>query len=162
MEGKKGKANSEIFETLGDFTSKENWDKFFTLRGTGDTFEWYAEWPELRDPIISQLQSSSASDGSADVQILVPGCGSSRVSEYLYDAGFRRTTNIDFSKVVVSDMLRRYVRSKPEMRWRVMDMTDLQRGEARPERLNRHPGGTLQKGAAWALARAQATGERPV
>ncbi|CAL9184938.1 unnamed protein product [Musa hybrid cultivar] len=126
MEGKKGKANSEIFETLGDFTSKENWDKFFTLRGTGDTFEWYAEWPELRDPLISQLQSSSASDGAADLQILVPGCGSSRVSEYLYDAGFRRTTNIDFSKVVVSDMLRRYVRSKPEMRWRVMDMTDLQ------------------------------------
>ncbi|URD73342.1 Methyltransferase domain [Musa troglodytarum] len=126
MEGKKGIASSEIFETLGDFTSKENWDKFFTLRGTGDTFEWYAEWPELRDPLISELQSSSASDGAADFQILVPGCGSSRVSEYLYDAGFRRTTNIDFSKVVVSDMLHRYVRSKPEMRWRVMDMTDLQ------------------------------------
>ncbi|RZS16167.1 hypothetical protein BHM03_00048129 [Ensete ventricosum] len=37
--------------------------------------------------------------------------------------------------------------------------------EARPERFNRHPGGTLQKGAAWALAQAQATGdsgERPV
>ncbi|WOL12832.1 hypothetical protein Cni_G21600 [Canna indica] len=122
MDKKKGKASSEIFDTLGDFTSKENWDKFFTLRGAGDSFEWYAEWPELRDTLLSQLQSSAADP----LQILVPGCGSSRVSEYLYDAGFRHTTNIDFSKVVVSDMLRRYVRSRPEMRWRVMDMTGMQ------------------------------------
>ncbi|XP_010929746.1 uncharacterized protein [Elaeis guineensis] len=114
----------EILETLGDFTSKENWDKFFTLRGTGDSFEWYAEWPALRDPLVAELSSLSTAD--TPIQILVPGCGSSRISEYLYDAGFQQITNIDFSKVVVSDMLRRYVRSRPEMRWRVMDMTDMQ------------------------------------
>lgn len=114
----------EILETLGDFTSKENWDKFFTLRGAGDSFEWYAEWPALGDPLVAELSSFSAAD--TPVEILVPGCGSSRVSECLYDAGFRQITNIDFSKVVVSDMLRRCVRSRPEMRWRVMDMTDMQ------------------------------------
>ncbi|KAG6514483.1 hypothetical protein ZIOFF_024843 [Zingiber officinale] len=129
MEKKKRReAATEIFDTLGDFTSKENWDKFFTVRGSGDSFEWYAEWPELRDPLLAQLKTVAAA--AADpLQILVPGCGSSRVSEYLYDDGFRCTTNIDFSKVVVSDMLRRYVRSRPEMRWRVMDMTELQFAE---------------------------------
>ncbi|KAJ3675714.1 hypothetical protein LUZ60_004756 [Juncus effusus] len=111
-----------IMETLTDFTSKENWDNFFSLRGSGDSFEWYADWPELKQPLLSQL--GGASDGI--FQILVPGCGSSRLSEFVYDSGFKHVTNVDFSKVVVSDMLRRYVRSRPEMKWRIMDMTELQ------------------------------------
>ncbi|KAK9933113.1 hypothetical protein M0R45_020321 [Rubus argutus] len=109
---------AELLETLGDFTSKENWDKFFTIRGTEDAFEWYAEWSELRDPLLSHLPPKP--------QILVPGCGSSRLSDHLYDAGFKSITNIDFSKVVISDCLRRNVRQRPDMRWRVMDMTAMQ------------------------------------
>ncbi|KAM7485866.1 hypothetical protein LguiA_001875 [Lonicera macranthoides] len=57
---------------------------------------------------------------------MVPGCGKSRLSEHLYDAGFRDITNIDFSKVVISEMLRRNVRLRPGMRWRVMDMISMQ------------------------------------
>ncbi|XP_044500497.1 eEF1A lysine and N-terminal methyltransferase [Mangifera indica] len=115
----KNESSSDILQTLGDFTSKENWDKFFAIRGCDDSFEWYAEWPPLRDPLISLL-------GPHSVQILVPGCGNSRLSEHLYDAGFHGITNIDFSKVVISDMLRRNVRDRPDMRWRVMDMTNMQ------------------------------------
>ncbi|XP_031263405.1 eEF1A lysine and N-terminal methyltransferase-like [Pistacia vera] len=120
--GKKNKnesSSSDLLQTLGDFTSKENWDKFFTIRGCDDSFEWYAEWPQLRGPLLSLLGPPSA-------QILVPGCGNSRLSEHLYDAGFHGITNIDFSKVVISDMLRRNVRDRPDMRWRVMDMTNMQ------------------------------------
>ncbi|OIW19191.1 hypothetical protein TanjilG_04934 [Lupinus angustifolius] len=116
---KNSKAKDDILETLGDFTSKENWDKFFSIRGKDDSFEWYAEWSQLKNPLISLLQSQS-------LQLLVPGCGNSRLSEYLYDAGFKLITNIDFSKVVISDMLRRNVRDRPGMRWRVMDMTKMQ------------------------------------
>ncbi|KAK8937666.1 hypothetical protein KSP40_PGU000553 [Platanthera guangdongensis] len=128
---KRGDIPLQLLETLGDFTSKENWDKFFSLRGAGDSFEWYAEWPFLRDPLLSQLSSvpsaaAASSDAARGIRLLVPGCGNSRVSEHLYDAGFQQITNIDFSKIVVSDMLRRNVRSRPEMRWRVMDMTDMQ------------------------------------
>ncbi|KAL0548017.1 hypothetical protein IC582_012456 [Cucumis melo] len=112
-----------ILQTLGDFTSKENWDNFFTIRGHGDAFEWYAEWPELKDPLISHLTTLSKSPSP---QILVPGCGNSSLSELLYDAGFGCITNIDFSKVAISDMLRRNVRERPDMRWRVMDMTNMQ------------------------------------
>lgn len=87
----------------------------------------YADWPELKGPLLSHLSAPSDSVSSTDlVEILVPGCGSSRLSEFIYDAGFRRITNVDFSKVVISDMLRRYVRSRPEMKWRIMDMTNLQ------------------------------------
>ncbi|CAH8362673.1 unnamed protein product [Eruca vesicaria subsp. sativa] len=119
----------DFLQTLEDFTSKENWDKFFTLRGNDDSFEWYAEWPQLRDSLLPLLQASSPSSSDGSLQILVPGCGNSRLSEHLYDAGLRDVTNVDFSKVVISDMLRRNIRSRPEMRWRVMDITKLQLGD---------------------------------
>ncbi|XP_021641462.2 uncharacterized protein LOC110636194 isoform X2 [Hevea brasiliensis] len=126
-------SSDELLKALGDFTSKENWDKFFTIRGSDDSFEWYAEWTELRQPLLSLLDGAPPT-GDHDntlhpnfwVQILVPGCGNSRLSEHLYDAGFKDITNIDFSKVVISDMLRRNVRGRPGMRWRVMDMTSMQ------------------------------------
>lgn len=135
--GKRDKSE-ELLDTLGDFTSKENWDKFFSIRGSDDSFEWYAEWTQLRNPLLSHLSTSTSSSNAtspdfaeapspgASLQILVPGCGNSRLSENVYDAGFRGITNIDFSKVVISDMLRRNVRSRPDMRWRVMDMTSMQ------------------------------------
>ncbi|KAJ0988886.1 hypothetical protein J5N97_007242 [Dioscorea zingiberensis] len=119
---KRGGGGEDILETLKDFTSRENWDQFFTLRGSGDYFEWYADWRCIHSPLLSVLSGA----GGKDLQILVPGCGNSSVSEKLYDAGYRQITNIDFSKVVVSDMLRRNIRSRPEMRWRVMDMTEMQ------------------------------------
>lgn len=114
----------EILKTLGDFTDKDNWDKFFTLRGSEDNFEWYAEWPQLRSLLTDNL--SFHEKPPKEVTILVPGCGNSKLSEQLYDAGFQSITNIDFSKVVIMDMLRRNVRERPGMKWRVMDMTELQ------------------------------------
>ncbi|KAK1287100.1 hypothetical protein QJS10_CPB19g01422 [Acorus calamus] len=83
--------------------------------------------PPRPPPQPARHSSDSGGGGKLEsLEMLVPGCGSSRVSEYLYDEGFRRITNIDFSKVAISDMLRRNVRGRPEMRWRVMDMTELQ------------------------------------
>ncbi|XP_040379702.1 eEF1A lysine and N-terminal methyltransferase [Oryza brachyantha] len=119
-------AGAAILDTLGDFTSRENWDNFFKLRGTGDSFEWYAEWEDLQAPLLSLLLQVGGGGGGTGPEILVPGCGSSVLSERLYDAGYRRITNVDFSRVLVADMLRRHARARPEMRWRVMDMTDLQ------------------------------------
>ncbi|GAV59002.1 LOW QUALITY PROTEIN: Methyltransf_11 domain-containing protein, partial [Cephalotus follicularis] len=117
--------SNELLSTLEDFTSKENWDKFYLNRGTGDSFEWYGEWTQLRDSLLSLL-SNPPPPPPQQQQILVPGCGNSSLSEHLYDAGFHGITNVDFSKVVISDMLRRNVRCRPSMKWRVMDMTNLQ------------------------------------
>ncbi|KAK4482583.1 hypothetical protein RD792_009746 [Penstemon davidsonii] len=120
------KKQEELLKTLGDFTSKENWDQFFTIRGSNDTFEWYAEWPRLRNLLTTHLSFPSPSPPPEELSILVPGCGNSKMSEHLYDVGFKNITNIDFSKVVISDMLRRNVRERPEMKWRIMDMTNMQ------------------------------------
>ncbi|EPS66487.1 hypothetical protein M569_08289, partial [Genlisea aurea] len=115
------KKQEELLKTLGDFTSKENWDQFFSIRGGDDSFEWYADWPQLRSLLTSQLISGLP----GEVSVLVPGCGNSTLSQHLYDSGLKNITNIDFSKVVISDMLRRNVRQRPEMKWRVMDMTHM-------------------------------------
>ncbi|KAG4923949.1 hypothetical protein JHK87_049489 [Glycine soja] len=73
----------------------------------------------------SSLHSESNNDNIAS-KLLIPGCGNFRLSEHLYDAGHTAITNIDFSKIVISDMLHRNVRDHPLMRWRIMDMTAMQ------------------------------------
>ncbi|KAD5961935.1 hypothetical protein E3N88_13408 [Mikania micrantha] len=64
-----------------------------------------------------------ASPAESEVQ---NGCGYSRLSKQLYDNGFCCIPNIDFSKVVIGDMLKWNVHSYPCMWWRVMDMTRVQ------------------------------------
>ncbi|KAL6571303.1 hypothetical protein OROHE_002946 [Orobanche hederae] len=123
---------------VDDFMCKEHWDRFFTKGGCDNFPEWYADWPQLRSLVTSHLSffpSSSSSPESAgapplsreppSVRILVAGCGNSRLSEHLYDAGFTNITNVDFSGVVISHMLERNVRERPLMKWRVMDMTTM-------------------------------------
>lgn len=41
--------------------------------------------------------------------------GCKKVSKKLYDAGFKWITNIDFSKVVIGNMLRKHLRARPSM-----------------------------------------------
>ncbi|KAL9174494.1 hypothetical protein ABFS82_02G055800 [Erythranthe guttata] len=117
----------ELPVIFGDFTSQESWDCFFSVRGVADYSEWYADWPQLRPAFLSShLSFPPAAPPREELSILVPACGYSRLSEHLYDEGFRTVTNVDFSKVVVSAMLRRNVKERPLMRWRVMDMTNMQ------------------------------------
>lgn len=43
-----------------------------------------------------------------DDNILMVGCGNSRLSEEMFDDGFTTLTNIDVSRVVVEQMIARY------------------------------------------------------
>lgn len=85
-------------------------------------FEWYGEWPELRNLVMASC--------APGLDILVAGCGNSELSALIYDEGCTRITNIDFSKVCIIEMLKKNVRARPKMRWQVMDMTKMQVGEA--------------------------------
>ena len=42
-----------------------------------------------------------------------------------YDYGCEGITNIDFSKPVIANMMRKNLRQRPKMKWKVGDMTDL-------------------------------------
>lgn len=120
---KSRKVEEKLLGTLQDFTSRENWDEFFKLR-SDEPFEWYGDWRNLAKPLAEHCGLVPSEEKPVD--ILVPGCGNSELSEKLYDAGFKRITNIDFSKVVIGNMLRKHLRARPGMLWRVMDMTNMQ------------------------------------
>ncbi|KAJ4459571.1 hypothetical protein PAPYR_4292 [Paratrimastix pyriformis] len=98
-----------------EFGEKSYWERFFAQRKKG--FEWYGEFQHIRPfmpPIIP------------DDQVLALGAGNSDFSALLYDSGIHHITNIDFSESVIHDMTARHSQARPEMQWRLMDMTDLQ------------------------------------
>lgn len=43
--------------------------------------------------------------------------------EEMYDAGFRKVTNVDISSVVVNQMMARNQQIRPGLQWRVVDIT---------------------------------------
>ncbi|EYU22131.1 hypothetical protein MIMGU_mgv1a024329mg [Erythranthe guttata] len=125
-----------LFRSHAGLTSEEDWEQFYTSRGSDDFFEWYAEWPQIQSLLTDQLLSPSSllpeSSGAAaappavqpgELKILVPGCGSSKLSEHLYDAGFKQITNVDFSNYVIENMSKRNSEQRPEMTWHSNDMT---------------------------------------
>ncbi len=115
-------------DEYSDFRTKKFWEGFFEARD-GKTFEWYGDWTTL-GPLITK---TCTADGQADfdkgcVSVLVPGCGNSAISGDLYDSGFTQVTNVDFSPTCIKEMLRGNVRSRPLMKWQVMDMTAMKFG----------------------------------
>mmetsp|Transcript_29994 Transcript_29994/g.115160 ORF Transcript_29994/g.115160 Transcript_29994/m.115160 type:complete len:119 (-) Transcript_29994:1117-1473(-) len=57
-------------------------------------------------------------------RILVVGCGNSKLSFQLYEAGFRSITSIDYSDVVISRMREQY-KETPQLIWTVADVREL-------------------------------------
>ncbi|XP_024531063.1 methyltransferase-like protein 13 [Selaginella moellendorffii] len=105
------------------FKEQRFWDEFLVARD-GLPFEWYAQWSDLfpllerhcgLNPQLSPLPA-----------VLIPGCGNSELSSAMYDHGFTNITNIDFSRSVIMEMMRRNIRDRPMMFWKVMDMTEMQ------------------------------------
>lgn len=101
---------------LDEFRSKSYWDSFFQNRKS-IPFEWYGDW--------KQLQKLFAKECHFTDEILVVGCGNSELSPDMYDSGYLRITNVDFSRIVIAEMLKKHVRSRPQMRWLLMDITKM-------------------------------------
>jgi len=96
------------------FGSAQYWEDRYT-RDT-EAYDWYdVQWEDggLRDTLKHVLQPSHS--------ILMVGCGTSRLSEGLYDDGYTDITNIDISMVVIDKMRGKYADDRPLMKWRTMD-----------------------------------------
>ena len=95
-----------------EFQQKDYWDTFFTKRSA--PFEWYGEYLDLCHVLHKYLKPPN--------KILVVGCGNSKLSEDLYDAGIRNISNIDISEVVIKQMAPRNKEKRPHMSFTVMDV----------------------------------------
>ncbi|KAJ7286625.1 hypothetical protein O6H91_Y326900 [Diphasiastrum complanatum] len=105
------------------FREESFWNEFFEAR-KGESFEAHAAWCHLSSLFARHCLLFSSQQATS--HMLVPACGNSELSANIYDAGFKNITNIDFSRKVVAEMLRKHVRKRPFMRWLVMDMTRMQ------------------------------------
>lgn len=101
-------------ESNSRFAKIDYWNKRFT---TEESYDWLLEYDHVENDLSSLLKFSD--------RILIVGCGNSSFSRKLYDAGFKKIVNIDYSSVVIERMLNSNISSCPEMEWITMDMTDL-------------------------------------
>ena len=99
-----------------EFHQKEYWDSFFKKRGK-KAFEWYGEYHELCGVLHKYCKVTD--------KILQIGCGNSSLASDLYDVGYRQITSIDISDLVINQMNKINSKSRPELVFDKMDVTDM-------------------------------------
>ncbi|KAL8428936.1 hypothetical protein ACSSS7_006890 [Eimeria intestinalis] len=107
--------------TLSQFRDQVYWDHFFKER-KGAPFEWYGSLKDFRDALAAlNLLGGPAAGSSQGPLILHVGCGNSSLPKELYDEGYQRIVNVDFSPVVIEEMKARYSQF-PSLEWRCLDV----------------------------------------
>ena len=101
--------------STAEFQRKEYWEKFFAKRSV--PFEWYGEYTDLCHVLHKYIKHSN--------RVLMAGCGNSRLSEDLYDAGFKNIDNVDISAVVIRQMTDRNKSKRPIMQFVQMDLLNM-------------------------------------
>jgi len=104
---------------MAQYGKVEYWEERYTR--DPEPFDWYQRWAGVKDTFTQFIQASH--------NILVVGCGNSRLSEELYEEGYHNITNIDISGTVIKAMQEKY-RDKPGMSYKQMDSRALEMPEA--------------------------------
>ncbi|KAL8425577.1 hypothetical protein Efla_004412 [Eimeria flavescens] len=125
---------------LSQFRDQLYWDKFFQER-KGAPFEWYGTLKDFREALgalnLNGEGGPPGAEGEEGPLILHVGCGNSCLPKELYDEGYKRIVNVDFSPVVVEEMQKRYA-AFPSLEWRCLDV----RGRGLQEAFLGPPGGS--------------------
>lgn len=99
---------------MPEYGKADYWDERYRANDT--TFDWYVSYEPLKDIMGPLLKPES--------KILMLGCGNSRFSAQLYEAGFQNITNVDISDVCILQMKARY-KDLDRMEWLIKDCTKL-------------------------------------
>ena len=99
-----------------NYSDKNYWR--FVYENSKGTFDWYEDY-ETISPIIKQLKLPKRSN------ILHIGIGNSEFSEKMYDEGYKKSYNIDFSRNVIHYMKERNKRIRANMIFETMNVLDL-------------------------------------
>ena len=75
-----------------EYATANFWDDRYAEKG--GMFDWYAEYPELK-------LSFSEYDIKTTDRILMVGCGNSKLSHQMWEAGYKDVVNIDISPSVI-------------------------------------------------------------
>lgn len=85
---------------MNRYSDKAYWNERYRL--DPQPFEWYQHYTVLRPSLVEVLKRYG------QPRILVLGCGTSRLSEELYNEGFKYITNVDSSEVCIGLMREKY------------------------------------------------------
>ncbi|OMJ80960.1 hypothetical protein SteCoe_18667 [Stentor coeruleus] len=107
----------ELPDTFPDFSSREYWESRYSSENT--SYDWLLPFSQLRNIILPRLHDNTQSE------ILIVGCGNSRIGEELYRDGFHNITNIDYSAAVIRQMLEKY-REMEEMDFTEMNVCNIE------------------------------------
>eukprot|EP00657_Telonema_sp_P-1_P002309 TRINITY_DN15400_c0_g1_i1.p1 TRINITY_DN15400_c0_g1~~TRINITY_DN15400_c0_g1_i1.p1 ORF type:complete len:185 (+),score=73.83 TRINITY_DN15400_c0_g1_i1:91-645(+) len=102
---------------MPQYGDDEYWDQRYAGSETPH-FEWYASFLELEDKVTSSCKDQEA-------RILIVGCGNSRFSQQMFDAGYKDITSIDISEVCIKNMTSVYSKHSPDLKWVKMDVRDM-------------------------------------
>ncbi|THU86245.1 S-adenosyl-L-methionine-dependent methyltransferase [Dendrothele bispora CBS 962.96] len=100
------------------YGTKEYWNTRYSQETDGASFDWFKSYSEIAEIIHNLIPSRSS-------KILMLGCGNSKLSEEMYDDGYKNIVNVDYSAVVIQQMQKRHREVRPEMKWHEMDVRDL-------------------------------------
>ena len=79
---------------MAQYGKQEYWEDRY--QKDKETFDWYQKYKGVKDIITQYIQPS--------FKILNLGCGNSRMSEELFDDGYKEQTNVDWSTTVIKQM----------------------------------------------------------
>jgi len=96
------------------YLKQEYWDTRFS---TEENYEWLANFDQIKEILCTWIKP--------DDKILHVGCGNSRLSFDLYDAGYKNVTNVDFAASLISRCKEQYGTTHPEMEWVCADIRDM-------------------------------------
>jgi len=101
-----------------EYAESDFWDKRY--QESKGYFDWYVEYPELKELFNGPLPISK------DSSILMVGCGNSKLSEQMYDSGFKSILSIDISEVIVNRMNAVAIaKGKVDLVYKVVDATNM-------------------------------------
>jgi ubiquinone/menaquinone biosynthesis C-methylase UbiE len=100
---------------MAQYGKPEYWEERYTR--DPEPFDWYQRWAGLKDVLMEYVQTNH--------QILMLGCGNSRLSEEMYEEGFHNVTNVDISLVAIKAMQEKY-QDKAGMIYQQMDIRSME------------------------------------
>lgn len=83
---------------MSHYGSIEYWEERYSK--DPEPFDWLQRYQSVREVVSKYVQHTD--------RILNVGAGNSRMSEEMYDDGYKTIVNIDFSPVCVSQMKEKY------------------------------------------------------
>jgi len=99
------------------YGSVEYWNSRYAEVSKDDRFEWFKSYHDLSHLIDRHV--------SKNAKICMLGCGNSSLSKDMYDSGFHKITNVDFSHVLIERMSSQHAETCPEMSWIQADVRQL-------------------------------------